>query len=109
MPDSGSIKEYDFPVIIVGAGPTGLSLALGLAKHGIRSVVLEKKVKIDEFSKAPVIHQRTREIFEQWGIGEFFLNKGSFINNIEVKKAGKDKFFFPLILLKLKRNAGIRE
>jgi 2-polyprenyl-6-methoxyphenol hydroxylase-like FAD-dependent oxidoreductase len=38
--------------MIVGAGPVGLTLAAGLAKQDIRSVVLEKKPELDEHSRA---------------------------------------------------------
>jgi 2-polyprenyl-6-methoxyphenol hydroxylase-like FAD-dependent oxidoreductase len=35
------------PVAISGAGPVGLALALGLARTGIRSVIIEKKTHLD--------------------------------------------------------------
>jgi 2-polyprenyl-6-methoxyphenol hydroxylase-like FAD-dependent oxidoreductase len=41
------------PVAIVGAGPVGLSLALGLARHGVRSVLLERSANTSQTSKAP--------------------------------------------------------
>lgn len=50
----------DFPVIIVGAGPAGLTLAAGLARQGIRSIVLEKKTKLDEHSRALTTTSSTR-------------------------------------------------
>ena len=45
---SAAVSEVDgerpiHPVAIVGAGPIGLTAALTLAKHGIRSVVLVSK------------------------------------------------------------------
>lgn len=64
------------PVVIIGAGPVGLSLALGLARQGVRSVLLEKNPATSEYSKAPGIHVRTREILRQWGIEERFLEAG---------------------------------
>ncbi|MHB0934790.1 MAG: FAD-dependent monooxygenase [Armatimonadota bacterium] len=64
------------PVVIIGAGPTGLSLALGLARQGVRSMLLEKKPATSEYSKAPGIHVRTREVFRQWGVEEHFLKAG---------------------------------
>jgi 2-polyprenyl-6-methoxyphenol hydroxylase-like FAD-dependent oxidoreductase len=72
MPDTATKT----PVAIVGAGPVGLSLALGLARHGVRSVLLERKGRTSERSKAPVVHVRTREVFQQWGIEERFLAAG---------------------------------
>jgi 2-polyprenyl-6-methoxyphenol hydroxylase-like FAD-dependent oxidoreductase len=64
------------PVAIVGAGPVGLALALGLARHGVRSVLVEREEATSERSKAPGIHVRTREVFRQWGVEERFLEAG---------------------------------
>lgn len=64
------------PVLIVGAGPVGLALALGLAHHGVRSIVVERKSTTSAQSKAPAIHIRTREIFRQWGVEEPMLAEG---------------------------------
>jgi 2-polyprenyl-6-methoxyphenol hydroxylase-like FAD-dependent oxidoreductase len=64
------------PVAIVGAGPVGLSLALGLASHGVRSVVVEREQTTSERSKAPGIHVRTREVFRQWSVEDRFLAAG---------------------------------
>ncbi len=63
-------------VAIVGAGPVGLALALGLTRHGVQSILLEKNSSTSEYSKAPGIHVRTREVFQQWGVAERFLQAG---------------------------------
>ncbi|KAJ4414865.1 hypothetical protein N0V82_007658 [Gnomoniopsis sp. IMI 355080] len=57
--------KKDFHVIIVGAGPAGLIIALMLAQRGIRATVLEKSDDIDHnprasFYSAPVIHDLRR-------------------------------------------------
>jgi 2-polyprenyl-6-methoxyphenol hydroxylase-like FAD-dependent oxidoreductase len=64
------------PVAIVGAGPVGLSLALGLARQGVPSVLLERHGSVSERSKAPAIHVRTREIFRLWRVEDRFVNAG---------------------------------
>lgn len=51
------------PVAISGAGPVGLAVALGLARAGVHSVVLEKKPDLDLHSRATLILPRTLEIF----------------------------------------------
>lgn len=72
------------PVAIVGAGPVGLSLALGLARQGVRSVLIERNERTSEQSKAPGIHARTREIFRQWGIEDRFLAAGNLLPDVSV-------------------------
>jgi len=76
-----------FPVAIVGGGPVGLALALGLARHGISSVLLEKKASTSEHSKAPGIHVRTREILRLWGIEDRFLRAGELIQCLTMVSA----------------------
>jgi 2-polyprenyl-6-methoxyphenol hydroxylase-like FAD-dependent oxidoreductase len=66
-------------VAIVGAGPVGLSLALGLARHGVRSVLVERQDTTSGTSKAPAVHVRTREILRQWGVAEQFLEAGTLL------------------------------
>ncbi|MCW8140960.1 MAG: FAD-dependent monooxygenase [Planctomycetota bacterium] len=63
----------DVPVAIVGAGPVGLSLALGLGRHGVRSVVLERGPTTSAHSKAAGVHVRTREVLRRWGVEERLL------------------------------------
>jgi len=76
MMEHQSISASSPPVAIVGAGPVGLSMAVGLARQGVRSVVVEKKPTTSERSKAPGIHVRTREVFRQWGIDGRFQAAG---------------------------------
>ena len=65
------------PVLIVGAGPVGLQLALDLGWRGIECLV------VDQAPGTPVVHPRaagiavrTMEFFRRWGIGEKVLHGG---------------------------------
>ncbi len=71
----GDVAEQ-VPVVIVGGGPVGLSLALGLAHHGVRSVVIEHDFVTERGSRAFGIWGRTLEIFEDWGVVRPFLDGG---------------------------------
>lgn len=64
------------PVVIVGGGPTGLALALGLANHGVASVVLEHDTTVCSGSRAGAITRRTLQIFDRLGVLEPMLEKG---------------------------------
>lgn len=65
------------PVAIVGGGPVGLSLALGLARRGVESVLIERKPTTSAQSRAPAIHVRSLEIFRQWGVAGRLLDAGT--------------------------------
>lgn len=84
---SVSQASTNTPVAIVGAGPVGLSLALGLARQGVRSVVVERKARTSERSKAPAIQQRTREVFRQWGVEDRFVAAGTLRTTLALHSA----------------------
>jgi 2-polyprenyl-6-methoxyphenol hydroxylase-like FAD-dependent oxidoreductase len=77
------------PVAIVGAGPVGLSLALGLARLGVQSLLLEREPSTSKRSKAPGIHVRTLEIFRQWGVDQKMLEKGELIQHLKLLSVGE--------------------
>lgn len=54
-------------VVVVGAGPIGLTLALDLARHGVRVIVLEAEQQVSEGSRAIVFTRRSMEILQQVG------------------------------------------
>ncbi|KWF71622.1 FAD-dependent oxidoreductase [Burkholderia pseudomultivorans] len=63
-------------VAIVGGGPVGLAVALGLANHGIRSVLLEADDAVCHGSRAICISRRSLEIIERLGALDDFLRVG---------------------------------
>lgn len=63
-------------VVIVGAGPIGLAMALELANHGQSSVILDDNNVVSVGSRAICWSKRSLEIFDRLGIGEKALQKG---------------------------------
>ncbi len=72
--DNG-VDPVRHPVAIVGGGPIGLSLALGLARHGVRSVVIEADDAVSYGSRAACISRRSLEIFDRLGIAQEVLEE----------------------------------
>ncbi len=76
-------------VLIVGSGPTGLTLACELARHGIIPAIIDKASAPSDKSKAFGIHARTMEIFENMGIVEKVLTKGNICDGLNIYNRGK--------------------
>ncbi|MEH6579771.1 MAG: FAD-dependent monooxygenase [Amphritea sp.] len=58
------------PVVIVGAGPVGLAMALDMARYDIPVVLLEAAVQVSEGSRAIVFTYRSMEILQQVGVAD---------------------------------------
>ena len=71
---AGSIAEY--PVVVVGAGPVGLSLAIDLAQRGQSVVLLDDADRIGEGSRAICFSKRSLEFWDRLGIGSRMVDKG---------------------------------
>jgi 3-(3-hydroxy-phenyl)propionate hydroxylase len=64
------------PVLVVGAGPIGLALALDLARQGVRVVLVEAQQQVCEGSRAIVFTRRSMEILQQVGADEAISRQG---------------------------------
>ncbi|GAB7525747.1 FAD-dependent monooxygenase [Paraburkholderia sp. 2C] len=64
------------PVLIVGAGPTGLAAAMSLARARIPVRLIDKAARPDPHSRAIGIQARTLELLEQHRLIEPFLELG---------------------------------
>jgi len=72
MPSSPT-TTYD--VVVVGAGPSGLTTAASLARAGVRVLVIEKHPGLSVFPKATGIRPRPMEILRSWGLEETVLRQ----------------------------------
>jgi 2-polyprenyl-6-methoxyphenol hydroxylase-like FAD-dependent oxidoreductase len=63
-------------VLIVGAGPSGLTLATALAARGIRATVVDRQAAGANTSRAAVVHARTLELLESIGVADRLVARG---------------------------------
>src|SRR6201998_1892457 len=66
----------EHPVVVVGAGPIGLSLAIDLAQRGQRVVLLDDADQIGEGSRAICFSKRSLEHWDRLGVGQRMVDKG---------------------------------
>ncbi|TME00649.1 MAG: FAD-binding protein [Chloroflexi bacterium] len=69
--------SYDCDVLVVGAGPVGLTLASELTRHGVSCRIIDKAQEVAPWSRAAGIQARTLELFEKMGLADTFLARGN--------------------------------
>ena len=85
------------PVVIIGAGPVGLTLAIDLAQRGQNVVLLNKGKLTASGSKAICFSKRSLEIFDRLGCGQRLVDKGVSWNVGKVFLKDKTLYSFDLL------------
>ena len=78
-------------VVIVGAGPTGLALALWLTRLGVRVRIVDKTAEPGTTSRALAVQARTLEWYRQIGFSETVIAGGRRMEAINLWVAGKQR------------------
>jgi 2-polyprenyl-6-methoxyphenol hydroxylase-like FAD-dependent oxidoreductase len=71
-------------VLVVGAGPVGLTMAAELARHGVRSRIVEKLAAPLPYCRAIGVTPRTLEIYEQMGVLHDMVDAGVFFEGLRL-------------------------
>lgn len=74
--------------LVVGAGPTGLTMAAELARRGMRCRVVEQLEKPSPLSRALAVQARTLELFDDFGIADAAVARGRRAESFNVLGAG---------------------
>lgn len=98
-------------VLIVGAGPTGLALALWLNRQGVAVRIVDKSHGPGEASRAMAVQARTLELYRQLDMAEAVIDagyktpamnmwaRGSHRARIPLKDAGAEISAYPFVLI----------
>jgi 2-polyprenyl-6-methoxyphenol hydroxylase-like FAD-dependent oxidoreductase len=85
--NTSPIRDTD--VLIVGAGPTGLVLALWLTRLGVRVKIIDKTSEPGTTSRALAVQARTLELYGQLGIADLVVERGRRVNAANLWVAGR--------------------
>jgi 2-polyprenyl-6-methoxyphenol hydroxylase-like FAD-dependent oxidoreductase len=86
-------------VLIVGAGPTGLALAIQLIRYGIGFVIVDKREGITPYSKAIGVQARTLEIYQQIDLAARLVDQGLIAKGVRLLEGGEARAEVPLTTL----------
>ncbi|GHF26669.1 hypothetical protein GCM10010218_04460 [Streptomyces mashuensis] len=76
-------------VVVVGAGPTGLALAIGLRQYGVGVEVLEKEARGKREARAGIVWQRALEVLADLGCADALTAAGLSLREVEVFAQGQ--------------------
>ena len=96
-PDQDAATPVRRPVVVVGAGPVGLALAIDLAQHEIPVVLLDNDNTLSTGSRAICFAKRTLEIFDRLGCGDRMVDKGVSWNVGRVFSKNEEIYSFDLL------------
>ena len=76
------------PILIVGAGPTGLNLALSLVRRGVPFRIISDANGPGEHSRAMVVQARTLEFYGQFGFAAEVISQGVIADSAHIREGG---------------------
>jgi len=74
--DQSAAQPVRHPVVVIGAGPVGMALAVDLAQHGQPVVVLDDNNTVSVGSRAVCYGKRFLDISDRLGVGQRAVDKG---------------------------------
>ena len=94
--DRAERSKTDVPILIVGAGPTGLVLALWLTKLGVRVRIIDKTAEPGTTSRALAVQARTLEFYRQLQFAHDVVERGVEVAGVNLWVKGAKAARVPL-------------
>ena len=82
-------------VVIVGAGPTGLALAVTLATAGVEFVIVDRLAEGANTSRAAVVHARTLEVLGELGSADPLIARGLRVDRFAISDGSRRLLTIP--------------
>ena len=86
---SAAPRGFDLDVLIVGAGPTGLALAMQLQRFGGRFRIIDKLDDRTRESRALAVQARSLELLQMFGLGEALVARGNTSARLKLHLEGR--------------------
>lgn len=87
-------------VLIVGAGPTGLTVAITLLAAGHEALIVDDRPEGNNESRAAVVYPGTLEVLQRFGVAEKLAAQGIHTPRFTIRD--RDKILLPVVLRELK-------
>ena len=87
-------SSFDTDVLIVGAGPAGLTLATALAARDVKIMVIDKQSEGANTSRAAVVHARTLEVLEPLKVADRLVERGLQARRFTIRD--RDRVLMPI-------------
>src|SRR3954466_11049813 len=79
----------DTDVLVVGAGPTGLTLAAALRQRGIQATIVDKAPRGANTSRAAVVSARSLELLENLDVSRRLVKAGHVVSRFAMREGSK--------------------
>ena len=77
-------QEFDCDVLIVGAGPTGMSAALALCDAGYKIIIIDKHEKGLSYSRAILVNSNTLSLLKPYGVADKIITMGQPCSSMKI-------------------------
>ncbi len=75
-------------VLVVGAGPVGLMMAVELARHGVRCRIVDRLANVSKYCRAIGVTSRTLEVWDDMGIVREMIDAGLWLTGMRLIVGG---------------------
>ncbi len=80
-----AVENVDVDVLIVGAGPTGMSAALAAHQQGLSVKIIDKHAKGLSYSRAILVNPHTLQLLKPFGVADRIIQRGQLIQSLGMR------------------------